>query len=401
MSLLLAGPGDKVILRSPSDPEFLSYLRVLGLAQGEILSVDAPDAVTPISKLVLESPALCSTLRDISRRQYCLLPYGVTRLEDEISRATSLPIAGGPAQICGAVNSKIFSRRLSRELGLKTVAGFECESLEELEDSYLKMAAQVPDSAKLVLKEAMGVSGKGMVTLESRARFDQMLGMLKRTQKPESRFRFVLEEWINKTRDISYQIFVLRSGEVRLLSLKEAVTSKGVHQGHRVPAQLTDDQFSIYHAAAQAVGRRLFEAGFVGLAGIDSIIDQHGEIYPVLEINARFTMSTYQFALENMIGRQAKMVVKFYPLFLKEPVSFSQLTRSWERNLYGMNGTTEGVGLLCFGAVNCNTSANQTAPARGRLYVFITAATFERIDELDNKIETQLARAGWLSNKAH
>src|SRR5208283_3678495 len=144
------------------------------------------------------------------------------------------------------------------ELGLRTIPGVSCATFEDLERASVEMCNYFPN--RLVLKEAMGVSGKGLVVLESRERLERALAMLRRKVKPGIPCRFVLEKWIDKLTDINYQILVTPDGGVRLLCIKEAVTRNAVHMGHYSPALLSPRQRESYEAAAAALGRRLLES---------------------------------------------------------------------------------------------------------------------------------------------
>lgn len=43
----------------------------------------------------------------------------------------------------------------------------------------------------------------------------------------------------------------------------------------------------------EIIGARLFELGYRGGVGIDAMILENNELIPIIEINGRFTLSTY------------------------------------------------------------------------------------------------------------
>ena len=392
MSLFLAEYPDTLILREPSDEGFLGYLAGLGFRPPRILNVKAADRQTPISAAVLADEELCAHISRLAREDNLyLLPFGKTRLEEEIAAKTGVKTLGPPARVVAYVNSKIYSRKLSTELGLKTIPGCECESPEDLEEGFRGLKAILDEGRKLVLKEAMGVSGKGLVVIDSEAKFQQLTTLLKRRAKPGTRYYFVLEVWIDKERDINYQIFISASGEVRLLAIKEIVTQNGVHLGHRFPPALSDAQTACYEQAAQAIGRRLFADGFTGIAGLDSIIGREGEVYPALEINARFNMSTYQLGLEHLIGPTAKVIAKYYPLVLAEPVSFVRVRDCIGDKLFGATGDGAGVLIQNFATVNVNARTADGGTFKGRLYALVVGESFKQIERIDRAVTEKLA----------
>lgn len=391
-SLFLAEYPDTLILREPSDEGFLAYLAGLGFRPPRVLNVKAADRQTPISAAVLADDELCAEISRLAREENLyLLPFGKTRLEEEIAARTGVKTLGPPASVVEYVNSKIYSRRVSAELGLKTIPGCECESPEELEEGFRGLKSNLDEGRKLVLKEAMGVSGKGLVVIDNEAKFTQLTTLLKRRAKPGATYDFVLEVWIDKERDINYQIFISADGEVRLLALKEIVTLNGVHQGHRFPPELSDAQAAAYEQAAQALGRRLYADGFTGIVGLDSIIDRDGEVYPALEINARFNMSTYQLGLERLIGPSARVVAKYYPLVLTEPVSFARVRECIGDQLFGAAGGGAGVLIQNFATVNVNAQSAGGGTFKGRLYALVVGGSFDETERIDRAVTERLA----------
>jgi biotin carboxylase len=312
MCLWLAGEPDTVVLHEPPDPEFISYLEKIGLKLPRILTTGAGKPANSISQAILSNGDACHEIGSFgdAKCDLYLLAYGNTPLEEEVSRTWGIPLLGPRGDVCAKVNSKIFSRKLSRRLGFLTVPGFECESFEELEEAFRQMRPTVSEGRRIVLKEAMGVSGKGLLVIEQPAKMDQVLDLFRRQHKPGRKYAFVVEEWIDKKKDINYQVLIPASGDVQFLAIKESFARGAVHAGHRCPPDLTHNQLEQYRAAALTIGRELHRTGYSGIAGIDSMVDRDGKIYPVLEINARFNMSTYQLALERSLHDGSKYWVK-------------------------------------------------------------------------------------------
>ena len=202
-----------------------------------------------------------------------------------------------------------------------------------------------------------------------------------------------MEQWIEKEKDINYQILIYSAGDVQFLAIKESFARGAVHAGHRCPPELTTAQLSVYSAAALAIGKELHRAGYSGIAGVDSIVDREGNVYPILEINARFNMSTYQLSLERALEPGARFIVKNYQLFLQNRVRFQDLARGLGEALFGVRGRMSGVGIMCFATVNCNVKSS-ASQAKGRLYVFIAGKDSSEIDSLDLKTQKCLEACG-------
>jgi hypothetical protein len=403
MGLFLTAHSDILLLREPCDAAFLDYLVELGYQLPTILIVNPSDKITPISEAILASEKVCNSLKALSESSpRCFLtPYAMTDREEEIQRKTGLKSIWPSAAICAKINSKIYSRMISRQLGLRTVDGFECESLESLTAAFRELTVKQTSERILVLKEAMGVSGKGMLMVESQAKFDSTLRFLKRKINVETEVSFVLEVWVDKIKDINYQIFISRTGEVQLLSVKEILTERGVHLGHYFPARLTAEQLDCYREAAEIVGKRLFSDGYFGLAGIDSIIDREGAVYPLLEINARLNMSSYQLNLDKMIAPTSKALAKHYKFLQERPMSFESLLDRMSHHLFTPGLNTSGVLFQTFAGVNVNYDPTSGKSFKGRLYVLLIGDTQQELEQLDLKLTAVLSQLGARPQTAH
>jgi hypothetical protein len=273
---------------------------------------------------------------------------------------------------------------------LRSIPGYECESFGQLDEALTEVGAAVARGARYLLKESMGVSGKGLFLIEHEGQIAQVRKLLQRKAKADSPVAFVIEQFLDKSKDINYQLVVSGNGHVQLLSIKEAVTDNGVHVGHRFPPELTDAQMACYEEAAQIIGRQLFADGFTGIAGIDSLIDTGGIVYPVLEINARFNMSTYHLGVERLAADGAKAIAKLYPLSLRKPITFGALRAAIGRDLLTRPGDGYGAVIENFATVNVNATS-ESGPVPGRLYTLLMARSFEEARALDERIAARLA----------
>jgi hypothetical protein len=390
MNLFLAEASDVLILREKSDQGFLDYLSGLGYRLPQVIAVNPPDKQLSISQALLADEALCQQIRQSAAHSGgVFLPFGMTRLEEQLIETTRLRYIGPTVAVCEKVNSKIYSRTISKELGLHTIKGWECNSLEAIERAFTNAAGELAAGQKFVLKESMGVSGKGLFLADSEAKARQIVSLLGRKVKSGAAFAFVLESWVNKLKDINYQIFISAAGDVQLLTIKEILTENGVHMGHRFPAALTDRQLASYEEAAQVIGHRLWKDGYTGIAGIDSIIDDSGEVYPLLEINARFNMSTYQLGLDRLIAPDAAVIAKHYPLLLKEALPFERLIERVGGDLLRAGGDGYGVLIQNFATVNVNATASKE-PFKGRLYVLLIGRDVEDAARLNQRMADHL-----------
>jgi hypothetical protein len=396
-ALLLGGADDHVILKSAPDPGYLDYLRGLGLDLPRVQVTDRCRPAVPVTEEALDSPGLLARLRTLTATR--LLPHGISAAEEELCRRAGLAAALPPAALAKRVNSKIYSRRVTAELGVPLAEGWECESVAEFEAVAEKAAARIADGAVVGVKDAYGVSGKGIVVADRARRLEQLVRMVRRRAERtgDDRLAVVVEVWADKAADLNYHFTVGRDGSVRFDFVKEALTAGGVHKGHRFPARLTPGQHAVVEDTARLLGRRLAADGYHGPVGVDALVRTDGSLLPVLEINARNNMSTDQTRLqERCVPAGAVVVARQYDVRLPAPVPFDRLAAALGPLLFDR---AAGGGALpdnhaTVNAAFADPGAPPAAPADGRFYFLLVAPGQDGVDALDARVAERLTEFG-------
>ncbi|HKN52903.1 MAG TPA: ATP-grasp domain-containing protein, partial [Amycolatopsis sp.] len=320
---------------------------------------------------------LLGTLAGLGRP---LMPMGTSVLEEKLAAAAGIDLAVPDETTFERVNGKTYSRRITAELGLRMVPGANCSTVDELTATL--SGYPLTGGQRVVVKDAFGVSGIGLLVIDSRAKAEGLIRLCKRRaeRSGDRRLDVVVEEWLPKRFDLNYQLTITRTGEVTLDFVKQAITHDGVHKGHLIPAELDPDQLKEVHHAAQAVGVRLFADGYHGVAGIDAIVGEDGTVYPVLEINARLNMASYQGGLTERFQPPGHVAMaRHYSLRLSRALTFDEVYPK----LPG------GVIPTCFGTVNA--AADGPVPFEGRLHTLLVAPHRAALDALDAETELALA----------
>lgn len=383
MGALLAGDGDVVVLKAPMDQEFAGYLSRLGALGGRTVWAEHSDPAAMVTEDALASPALLGQLRALADGHTYLMPLGISAAEEELSALTGLPLAGASAQTCKAVNGKIFSRRLTADLGLTEVPGQVCETVGELRGV---LAAQLARGGRVVVKESLGVSGRGMVVINDQRAAGRLLRLIER-RGLDAPANLVVESWVEHAQDLNYQFVVSRSGRVRFETVKAAVLRGGVHQGHRFPVDLPTTAEAGLHQAASALGAALHDHGYFGMVGVDAMLGPDDVLYPCLEINARFNMSTYQSRIaERFIPDGWHAIAATFGLRLSRPHSFGEVGRALGGLLLGQPGEA-GVLINNFATLN---AAAAEGGFHGRLYGICVAPTADSVLALRQEAEARL-----------
>ncbi len=392
-TLLLAGKSDHVVLKAAPDPDHLGYLEELGLDLPRVHTVLGGDPGQTVTRDALADPALQETLRALGPDAR-IVPHGTSVREEELSGLTGLPLGTPPAALCKAVNSKIYSRAVAESTGLRQAPGWSCGNLTDLDAAFEEARFLLRVGRRVVVKDAFGVSGKGISVLDDERRLDTLRRMIDRraARSGDDRVVLVVEEWVDKTADLNYQFTLGRDGSVHFDFVKEAITEGGVHKGHRFPAPLTTLQLDAVRHAVEVLGGRLAADGYFGVVGVDAMTDPQGGLYPVVEINARHNMSTYQVRLqEQFLGPGSHALARHYPVRLRTPLTFGRL-----RTLLGeLLFTGSGSGLLVsnFATVNAAATENGT-PYEGRLHGLLIGDSPRSLERTDEAITALLAALG-------
>ncbi|MFY1638265.1 ATP-grasp domain-containing protein [Solwaraspora sp. WMMB335] len=392
-AVLLAGKGDHVVLKSAPDADYLAYLEGLGLDLPEILVTDAHDPANSVTVDALRSPRLLDELRALAARGAHLLPHGISALEEELCSRTGLASALPSASLVKSVNSKVYSRRVATELGLPQAPGWECETVADFAAAAVDARAALAAGRRLGVKDAFGVSGKGIVVVDDERKLDQLVRMVTRRaeRSGDQRLALVVEEWASKAVDLNYHFTVGRDGSVRFDFVKEAITENGVHKGHRIPARISAAHHAQLEQCASALGGRLAVDGFHGVVGVDAIVTTDGGLLPVLEINARNNMSTYQTGLQEAFMTAGTVgMARQYELSLDGELGFAAVRDRLGDRLYT---TTTGRGLLVNNFATVNAAAAQQEPGRhysGRLYGLLLAGSETELADIDRAVAASL-----------
>lgn len=392
-TLLLAGKNDHVVLKAAPDPDHLGYLEELGLDLPRVHTVSGGDPGQTVTRDALADPALQETLRALGPDAR-IVPHGTSVREEELSGLTGLPLGTPPAALCKAVNSKAYSRAVAEATGLRQATGWSCGNLTDLDAAFEEARFLLRVGRRVVVKDAFGVSGKGISVLADERRLDTLRRMIDRraARSGDDRVVLVVEEWVDKTADLNYQFTLGRDGSVHFDFVKEAITEDGVHKGHRFPARLTTLQLDAVRHAVEVLGRRLAADGYFGVVGVDAMTDPQGGLYPVVEINARHNMSTYQTRLqERFLGPGSHALARHYPVRLRTPLAFGRL-----RTLLGeLLFTGSGSGLLVGNFATVNAAATEDgAPYEGRLHGLLIGDSPRSLERTDEAITARLAALG-------
>lgn len=375
MNLLIARSQDYIILRNECDKEYYSDIASFTGCTPHILIPDYKDENQSVSEIVLNSPTLLRKLKEINKdKNVVFVPYGVSYLEEKIAEICDFELIGASSKLNSLLNSKIFARELAQQLGYKVTEGKVCSSIDQLRETY-GILSQTYDT--IIIKQPDGASGKGLYVVKDQRKLETILIILKRYAKKQTNPRWIIEGWISQKQDLNYQVYVNKTGETEVFSIKSQITDETVYTGSVIPADIPEEILRQCTEYGVQIGTKLAETGFNGVLGIDALMDEKGELVPIIEINARFTLSTYLSFLP--VGNMK--VQSFYEKILfneNTDVNYSRIKKHLlEVGIPLSDGKTEGIIIYVSATID-----SKIMQGIGRFFCLSVASTYSRADEL-------------------
>ncbi|HEX2947340.1 MAG TPA: ATP-grasp domain-containing protein [Clostridia bacterium] len=387
MNVLICRKQDILILREKPDAAYLEKLEEIGVDIPNILVPVNLDQTTPISELVLKDDKLLSQLREIagSNNEVYFAPYAVTCLEEQIAERCNLRLIGSSSKVNAIINDKIFNRRIAEELNFPVCEGRVCSSIEEIRQEFHRLTGSL-QFGKVIIKEPFGASGKGLYIIEDEARLEATLRIIGRLARKNAEAKWLVEGWYEKKVDINYQIYIAADGSTSVFSIKQQVLRGTVYIGSKIPPELTEAEIQAIKKCGEQIGNYLYGIGYTGVAGVDSFITVNDILIPIIEINGRFTLSTYISFLDRITGG-SKIITRYFRLSTKSILGYRRLLSMLEEK--GIDYSTEkkeGVIIYTAGTFTSGFEDGNGCCA-GRIFALIASKEEEKMNDYVTKLE--------------
>jgi hypothetical protein len=170
-----------------------------------------------------------------------------------------------------------------------------------------------------------------------------------------------------------------------------------------MPARLAPGRTDAIREVLEAVGKRLAADGYHGVVGVDAMLERDGGLLPLVEINARNNMATYQARLHERFlagtdsgsdsgtGDGPLALARQYQLRLARPLGFAELRDRLGGLLLDAADPTHGLLVDTYATVNAAAAEADGAPFTGRLHGLVLARDEAELDRLDAEVCARLA----------
>ena len=375
IGLLLTAPESIVILRKQPDELFLNTISALGIIFKEILIPREYDDTRTITQLVLMDEFLMAYLNTLS--DYSLMPYAVTTYEEELAQKCNMKLVGPQSLLCCQINDKIHARTVSKKLGFNTCRGTICKY-----DNVESCAIELLDAGvkKLVLKDRYGVSGNGLYFINDRSD----LHRVRRIMRSDIERDWIIEEWCEDSINLNFQLFIRGWEDCDLFLITKQIIERGVYKGSESIA-LPNNQMDEYLEKAHILAKYLVQMGYRGVISVDSIITREERLIPIIEMNTRFSLST--FLVKIFSNHPDRIIISeivniYSPTVLTYEAIVTELTdRSIAYNILSRKGV-----LIANSATLPNDVYSITNAYLGRLFIVIISDTKNDVMGIKSKL---------------
>lgn len=366
MSTLFAFMGndnDRVLLDIALPDNFISYLHSIGIA-----------LLQPFDNKWGETP-------------FQGIPWGWDINSYKRLKETGAICETPDLEIVKKVNSRQFHNHISKEYGLGVPGSAYCGTL----CSYVECIERIEDPP-VVVKPSFGGSGFGFRIIQNE---EQGKLICKDIDTLMHHGGVIIEPWCKRIHDFSSSITIHKDGRIsRLRHQRSFSNTHGTFVGiYMSPSDPVLQEYAhVQENAVRKAAEMLLSNGYFGPAGFDSFsyTDKNGNerIAPVIEINARHSMSDVAHAIRNKCAPEKFC---FFRLISKKRCNLPDTYQKWI-DLMGEDhfNIEKQEGVILVTPLQLQYGNNFVQPARNGF--FIAGSSEEELFERDKRLRERVEK---------
>jgi hypothetical protein len=388
--------GDLLITRFKFNDGLKSYLKVLGwsfMVNSQDIQSSAVENGQSIFEILCQNKERIDDIPPELLEKRRFSPYSLIPHCDTLARELNLDFQGPPLEVVREVNSKAYSCRLSRKLGMEN-SGEVVDSSRAL----LMKGGKLLKNGAFLIKDPYGVSGKGNILIHTAALLERIVGYLEGQEKKGFICIFVIEPFLEKTKDFSCGLTIDTTGKLEIISVQEMVNHNFAYGGSYTadPPFLEYLEREKYFETIADIAKALYQDGYFGTVCVDSMVLKNQALRPVVEINARQSMGLINHRIDRYLSRFGlKGNLTFLNLGYRRGLDFEGILAAIDaEGLLFYPGKERGVMLLSANTLFANEQfqgrevAATDAIYQGRIYLSVIAADHEGRNLLVRKLRS-------------
>lgn len=234
----------------------------------------------------------------LEKKEWKLDPFAITEYVTESFGVYSKINCFPKLEIIKRVNSKKFSTYLANQIQCNPHKIFIVQNFLELEQAF-----SILQDKAIVIKEFFGVSGKGSLILKNIGSKNSVLRYLYKQSQNGKDINFIIEEYVDKKIDFSTHILISPDGKMDIVATRMMRNlNLSYLESYEMDVFLKSYLLENgYYETIMKIAEKLYENGYWGMVGIDSMILEDDRIIPLIEINARKSMGLLHYFLEKRL----------------------------------------------------------------------------------------------------
>lgn len=370
LCVLLTEKSDLLILRRKI-PDFIeNNLRNLGIICCETYVLKNDDTIF-ISELILKDNKLINKLIDMKRRfkHIRLMPFGITVYDEEISRLTGISLFGNDSAITAMLNNKVNAIKVIHKLNIEYFQYKIFDSNEEIIE-IKKFFELIGGNG--VIKESYGASGKALYRVQTTKDIEIYLRRrsIKKVTSP-----FIMEKWMERSVSYNHQFIVDENMEMLTLPTKKQIIENGIYRGSQFIPIENDNLIEKFIDAQYKIFKFIKEnSENMCIVSMDAISSNEG-IYPIIDLNVRFSLSTYLYGLKRRSTAIRNHV--FSVLYFNVDASISIANIDYLIQEYRYDSDSDiGMEIIMFSVSECKNITS-------RIYFVLVERNIRKLKELE------------------
>lgn len=402
MLFALCDPGDRLVTARSMHEAHAEYLQAIGFSfqRNDFDLVASADEDSSAAGAAL-APNIFRRMCDerVHERLAALLPIGA-RLEPfavlpgarEAAQRYGLNAAFPPAEVIRRVNTKSYAVEMRERLEIPN-PGVVVSSHQSLSDVGAKLLGDGP----FLIKDEYGVSGRGNQLVETESILRRIVQYIAAQVPAGKRVRFVLEPYLAKHSDFSCQFRVEQDGRITLISVQELL-NRGLAFGAScsISSELRETlERARYFDLIERMGSLMRTDGYYGDVCVDSMVLLGGELAPLVEINARKSMSLIKHAMDRYLAtRDRKGCLTYVSTMAHTNSDFRAVLGLLDQQdlLFTVNHQSGILPLTSRTMRDCGRPTN--SPVRGKLYLVAICDTPEEQPSMMSGLARALNSSG-------
>ncbi len=387
------GGYDTLVTRFEMDKEQKQYLDTIGFHFQDHPLLENYGLLEEARKknscrLLLESENTPDSIRENNKKpEY--VPFSVLEESKAVSQKYNLDFDNPSIEVIKKVNSKVYSFHLNREMGRMN----DCHIVYSAEELRQK-GEQILKNSSFLLKDTLGVSGKGNLLISSANVLKHIADYLSLQEKKGKQVLFIIEPFLKKDFDFSCQFFIDKKGQVDIVSLQRLRNKNFTYEGSFTAEDELLDLLEGrgYFKVIRDAAKQLYADGYFGHVCIDSMMLKTGDLVPIIEINARRSMSLIKHQLDKYLsGYSLKCSFTYFSLHFKRLINYGEILEKMKEQglLYGL-GNGGGIIPLSSNTLLINQKIQMSTAdryeAKGRFYVAFAYENDQQQEELNKRL---------------